>query len=88
MMVIVGTMTCFDCPLGKTGALAAFCQFSALFLCLIHRFSKSQSLEYQDVWALRVRGGQEHLWKKEDLADAVDKVDRGTECQRKEGTSR
>ena len=40
------------------------------------------------MWALRVRGGQEHLWKKEDLADTVDKVDMGTECERKEGTSR
>ena len=87
MLIIVG-ITCFDCPPGKIGTLAAFCQFSTLFLCLIYRFLKSQSLEYQDVQALGSSGGQEKLCEKGGLAGSVGKVDSGIECQRKEGISR
>lgn len=61
MVVVIVGITCFDCPLGKVGTSAAFCQFSTLFLCLIYRFLKSQRLEYQDVQALRGSSGQENL---------------------------
>lgn len=88
MMVIIDGVTCFDCTPGKVGTLATFCQFSTLFLCLIYRFLKSQSLEYQDGQVLRGSGGQENLCEKEGLEGTLGKLDSSIECQRKEGISR
>lgn len=88
MMVTIDGITCSDYNPGKLGTLATFCQFSTLFLCLIYRFLKPQSLEYEDGQALRGSGGQENLCEKESLVGTVGKLDSSIECQRKEGISR
>lgn len=87
-MVIIDGISCFLTVCLAKSVLGSLLPVLHIVFCLTYWSLNSQSLEYQAVQDLKGRGNQENLWEKEGLADTVDRVVKGTECQRKGGASR